>query len=221
MIKAVIFDMDGILINSEPVWFKARKDLFEPLNLEWTWEDQKNTMGVSTQTWVDYMTKKADGKLTPDEILNGIVDRMVNYYEAGEVDAMPGADDAVKYCAGKYKTGVASGSYKKLLYAAIESKGWKKYFEEILSSDDLERGKPAPDIYLEVIKRLEVKPEESVIIEDSADGMRAGVAAGTNIIAVPSEGVKVPGEIKDKVAEVIPTLHEFSSAFERIKDSKK
>ena len=216
MIKAIIFDMDGLLIASEEVWYKARKDMFEPNNIEWTWEDQKNTMGVSTQTWVNYMTDKAGGKFTSEEILNGIADRMLKYYNAGEVDAMPGADEALRYSFEDYKTAVASGSYKKLLYAALGSKDWEKYLNEILSSDDLKKGKPAPDIYLETAKRLGVKPEEAVVLEDSADGMRAGVAAGTHVIAVPSEGVKVPEEIKDKVEEVIPSLNDFVPALERI-----
>ena len=221
MIKAVIFDMDGLLINSEPVWYKARIELFKPHGIEWTWEDQKNTMGVSTQAWVDYMTGKANGKLNSEEILNGVIEKMAGFYKRGEIDIMPGAEEAVQFVNGKYKLGVASGSYKKLLYAALESRGWDKYLDEILSSDDLQRGKPSPDIYLEVSKRLGVYPEEAIVLEDSKDGMKAGIAAGTNVIAVPSEGVTIPEELKDKIAAVLPSLHEFPAALEEINNSGK
>jgi HAD superfamily hydrolase (TIGR01509 family) len=216
MIKAIIFDMDGLLINSEPVWFKARKDLCSTYNINWTWDHQKNNMGVSTRAWVEYMRNLLGDNLSSEEILNGIIDRMVNYYKKGEIELMPYANESLEYCHGKYSIGLASGSYKKLLHTAIETNNWSNYFNHILSSDDMERGKPFPDIYIEIVKRLGVKPEESIVLEDSRDGIIAGVTAGTNVIAVPGKEVEVPKDVLNSASEVINSLKDFPKALDKI-----
>lgn len=210
MIKAVIFDMDGLLIDSEPVWFRAKEDLLKEINYKWTWEDQKNSMGVSTETWVNYVYNFADQKFTKEEVLHGITDRMKTYYKNGEIDLMPGANEALQFSKNNFKVGLASGSYKDLLYGAVKSNNWESIFEEILSSDDMERGKPQPDIYLEVMKRLGVLPEECIVLEDSRDGIKAGVAAGAKVITVPSKDVPVPPEVLDSAYAVIDSLNDFS-----------
>ena len=178
MIKAIIFDMDGLLIDSEPLWLRAKVDFMKKMNDEWTQNDQENTMGVSTQTWVDYVHNKINARLSKEEVLNEIINRMKSYYNNGELELMPGANEALEFARKNYKVGLASGSYKDLLYLAVKSNGWENVFNEILSSDDMERGKPHPDIYLEIMRRLDVTPSESVVLEDSRDGIKAGVAAG-------------------------------------------
>jgi HAD superfamily hydrolase (TIGR01509 family) len=209
MIKAIIFDMDGLLIDSEPIWFRAKVDFMKKFDKEWSWEDQKNTMGVSTQFWVDYVFKKIEGSVSKDEVLSGIIDRMKDYYRRGELELMPGANEALKFARKEFKVGLASGSYKELLEIVVHTNKWNAYFDEILSSDDMERGKPHPDIYLEVMKRLGVDPSESVILEDSRDGMKAGIAAGAKVIAVLSKEVPVPQEVLDSTFAVIDTLHDL------------
>lgn len=209
MIKAIIFDMDGLLIDSEPAWFRARKELLSNLNIEWTWDLQKKTMGVSTTDWVEQLYNLVNGTLTRDELLKDVIDRMIKYYANGEVDLMPGADAALKYAKDNFKVGLASGSYKELLYSAVRVKNWESIFDEILSSDDMKRGKPHPDVYLETAKRLGVLPEACVVLEDSANGIKAGVAAGTKVITVPSKDIQVPQVVLDTAYAVIKSLHEF------------
>ncbi|MGD8779769.1 MAG: HAD family phosphatase [Ignavibacteria bacterium] len=216
MIKAVVFDFDGLLINSEPVWFKAREALFLEYETEWTWEDQKNNMGVSTKTWTKYMEKKLNYRLPPEKITGIIVDKMKQIYTGGDIELKPGAAEAITYCRQKYKTGLASGSHKALLYAALESLNWKNYFDEILSSDDLEKGKPSPLIYIEICKRLQVRPEETVVLEDSKDGMIAGISAGTNVIGIPSNELPVPDDVLSKTKTVLNSLSEFEDYLKKL-----
>ena len=166
-------------------------------------------MGVSTQAWVDYIYNIAEQKLSKDEILIGVTDRMKLYYSKGEIDLMPGAKEALEFASKNYKVGLASGSYKDLLYSAVKINNWENIFEEILSSDDMEKGKPDPDIYLEVIERLGVSPSESVVLEDSRDGIKAGVSAGAFTIAVPGKEVPIPQDVLDSASIVIDNLLEF------------
>jgi HAD superfamily hydrolase (TIGR01509 family) len=218
MIKAIIFDMDGLLIDSEPVWFRAKEELMKEINYKWTWEDQKHSMGVSTETWVNYVYNLADGKFTKEEVLNGIIDRMRQYYRNGEIELMPGANEALEFSKNNFKVGLASGSYKDLLFGAVKSNKWENIFDEILSSDDMERGKPYPDIYLEVMKRLNVLPSESIVLEDSRDGIKAGVAAGAKVITVPSKDVPVPQEVLDSAYAVIDTLNDFPQIVKKLNE---
>lgn len=212
MIKAIIFDMDGLLINSEPIWFRARRELLSSLGYDWTWENQKENMGASTQQWVEYMYHFVEEKLSKENILTGITDRMKIYYSKGEIDLMHGANEALKYANENYIVGLASGSYKDLLYTAIRVNNWENIFQEILSSDDLNRGKPFPDIYLEIMKRLGVYPEECVVLEDSRDGIKAGVSAGAKVIAVPNKDIPVPQDVLDTASAVIESLYNFPEA---------
>ena len=216
MIKAIIFDMDGLLINSEPIWFRAKKELMESLNIEWTWEDQKNSMGVSTDAWTNYLYEKANRTVGKKELRNGVVEKMRKFYESGQLETMSGANEALIFSKENFKVGLASGSYKDLLYSAVKVNKWESFFDEILSSDDLERGKPHPDIYLEVIKRLGVEPHECVVLEDSRDGIKAGVASGAKVIAVPSKEVKVPQEVLDSASMVIETLLTFPESISKL-----
>lgn len=216
MIKAIIFDMDGLLIDSEPIWFRAKQELMKTLNLEWTHEDQIATMGVPTQFWIDYLYKKVNGILTKDELLHGVTDRMINLYKKGEIELMPGVKEALKLAKENYKVGLATGSYKQLMEISLDVNNWRNIFDVILSSDDLERGKPFPDIYLEVMKRLNVKPKESVVLEDSRDGIKAGVAAEANVIAIPSKEVEVPKDVLNSATFVIDSLNEFPEVLNKL-----
>lgn len=209
--------MDGLLINSEPVWFKAKKEFLAEINVGWTWEDQEQSMGVSTQTWVNYLYKKAEKKLSKKEILNGVIEKMKLYYGRGDIEPMPGAKEALQFAKQKFKVGLASGSYKELLYSAVKVNNWDVFFDDILSSDDLESGKPNPEIYLKVINKLGVSPSETVVLEDSRDGIKAGVAAGANVIAVPGKDVPVPKETLNSAAAVIETLFDFPKTIDKFK----
>lgn len=217
MIKAVVFDLDGLLVDSEPVWFRARTEMLSPLGLAWTDGDQKNLMGVSTATWVEYLTKKLDGKMTSEEILEVSLRQMVSYYRAGDVRLMPGAGQALDSCASLYKLGLASGSPLMLIDAALDGAQWRHFFSEVLSSDEVERGKPSPDVYLEVMRRMGVAAEETAVVEDSGNGILAGKAAGAKVVAVPNPQLLPAAEALHKADAVIESLHDLCRIIETIK----
>lgn len=216
MIEAVIFDMDGLLVDSEPEWFRARVDFLQQHGVTWSAADQLAMAGVHTDVWVEALHDKLSGVLTSEQVLEEIVSRMAGYYERGEVPILPGAPEAVVSCAGRYRVGLASGSPQRLIDACLAGAGWTTYFECLISSDELEHGKPAPDVYLEIMRRMELDPGTTAVIEDSGAGIRSGKAAGTRVAAVPNKHTD-PGPAVLELADIcIGTLHELPGALTEI-----
>jgi len=214
VIQAVIFDMDGLLVDSEPIWFRARRELLARFGKSWTDSDQEPLMGVSTAIWVDYVTEKLGGAMRPDDVLKSIMDIMVAAYEGGDVPVLPGANEALEHCIGKHRVGLASGSPKSLINAALAGAGWQTSFEQVISSDECDRGKPAPDVYLEIMRRMDLDPETTAVVEDSAAGIRAGKAANAKVVAVP-RGFTSPDNEAILLADVrLESLHALPGALE-------
>ena len=214
MIEAVVFDLDGLLVDSELIWHRVRRDLFRKYHAVWRDEDQALMMGVSTAHWSHYMADKLQHKLTPAQIREAVTAAMAACYRAGEVPLLPGADEAVRYCAGHLRTGLASGSPLRLIDAAIAGSGWQSCFRQIVSSDEVGRGKPAPDVYLEVCQRLQVDPSETLVFEDSGAGIRAARAAGVRVIAVPNRDMPPSPEILRMADLNLVSLAGYAEAME-------
>lgn len=209
MIEAIIFDMDGLLVDSEPVWDKARKGMAEEAGKDWNKDDHQVVMGVSTQAWVDYMIKRLELTLSPQEVQDQIIARMIQLYQAG-IPYFPGAVEAVQTAAQHYPTALASGSHSALIEVVAADAAMRGQFQVILSADEVGAGKPAPDVYLETAKRLGVKPGNCVCLEDSGNGIVAGHRAGMKVIAVPDPRFP-PAPEKLNLADVIlQSLLEFS-----------
>lgn len=209
MIEAVIFDMDGLLVDSEPVWDKARRGMAEEVGKDWNEADHQAVMGVSTQAWADYMINRLELSLSPQEVQDQIIVRMLALYQTG-IPYFPGAVEAVKLAAQHYPTALASGSHRALIDAVAADAALRGQFRIILSADEVGAGKPAPDVYLETAKRLEVKPEHCVCLEDSGNGILAGHRAGMRVIAVPDPRFP-PAPDKLALADLIlPSLSGFS-----------
>jgi HAD superfamily hydrolase (TIGR01509 family) len=209
MIEAVVFDMDGLLVDSEPLWQNARVEAFEPGELRWTDADQERVMGQSTRGWALMIADKLDHKYSLEEIIDQVIGQMVEYYHQ-RVPLLPGAREVIELLKGRYRLGLASGAPYRLLNAVLESAGWTDTFAEVLSSDDLQHGKPAPDIYLEITRRFGVRAENIAVFEDSANGILAAHAAANRVIAVPSYYYKPPADVLQKAALVLPTLSDFT-----------
>ena len=214
MIEAVIFDMDGLLVDSEPAWFRARVDLVQQHGATWSAADQLSMAGVHTDVWVQAVHGKLGGALSKEEVLGDNVTRMVGYYEAGEVPILPGATEAITACAERYRVGLASGSPQRLIEACLQGAGWSGYFECWISGDELEHGKPAPDIYFEIMRRMQLDRGTTAVVEDSGAGIKSGKAAGTNVVAVPNQHTNPGSEVLALADACIPTLHELPGVLE-------
>lgn len=212
MISAVIFDMDGVLVDSEPAWCRARVDLLERHGRTWTATDQVAMAGVHTDVWVTALHDKLDGQLRREQVLEAIIGRMAGYYEAGEVPIMPGADEAIAACADRYRVGLASGSPMRLIEACLSGAGWRDSFEALISSDELEHGKPAPDVYLELMRRMKLDPATTAVVEDSAAGIRSARAAGTRVVAVPDPNTDPGPDVLGLAAARIDSLRDLVAA---------
>jgi HAD superfamily hydrolase (TIGR01509 family) len=203
MIEAVIFDMDGLLVDSEPYWDKARRQIAVEAGKEWHEDDHRACMGVSTLDWANYMLD-----MSPQEVQDRVIGKILEFYARG-IPYMPGAEEAVALAARRYPTGLASGSHRRLIEAVIDDPPMRGKFQVVVCSDDVPAGKPAPDVYLEVARRLGVVPERCLCLEDSASGILAGRAAGMQVIAVPDERFMPALEVLRQADVVLPSLTEF------------
>jgi HAD superfamily hydrolase (TIGR01509 family) len=219
MLTAVIFDLDGLLMDTEPVWHQARIDLFKRFGLTWTKEDQERCMGVSTSAWVNAMVEKLGGRLSPSAVLEEILSRMAESYAKGDVQILPGARLALEFTSTRFRLGLASGSPRRLIDAALAGAKWTVYFQEVLSSDDVRSGKPKPDVYVEIMRRIRVRADETVVVEDSGNGILAGLAAGAKVVAVPNRFMRPSADILDKATAVIGSLEHLSEALARLERS--
>ncbi len=208
MIEAVIFDMDGLLIDSEPVWDKARSLMAAEAGKTWNKDDHKAVMGVSTNEWVAYMIERLELEMAPEAVEQHIVAQMVALYKE-QIPYLPGAVAAVRLSATHHVTGLASGSPRGLIDTVTGDEALDGKFRVIVSGDQVAHGKPEPDIYLATAGQMGVKPENCVCVEDSGNGILAGKNAGMKVIAVPDPRYAPPAEKLNLADVTIASLADF------------
>jgi HAD superfamily hydrolase (TIGR01509 family) len=185
-IEAVVFDMDGVLVDTEQLWDEVREALTEEWGGRYTPEAQEAMMGMSSPEWSRYLHEVVGLREPPEVIRDEVVRRMLARYET-DLPVVPGAVEAVRRLAGDgFRLAVASSSNRELIDAVLDRLELTSAFQVTVSSEEVARGKPAPDVYLEAARRLGVPPSACVAIEDSASGIRAAHAAGMRVIAYPN-----------------------------------
>jgi HAD superfamily hydrolase (TIGR01509 family) len=214
MIAAIIFDMDGLLVDSEPCWDAARRLMAEEAGKTWSAADHQACMGVDTLTWARYMIGRLELKLSAEEVIDRIVGTMLDIYGRG-IPYMPGAVDAVALAAAHYPVGLASGSHRSLIDAVTADAALKGKLQAVVCADEVPAGKPAPDVYLAAARLLDVPPANCICLEDSGSGILSGVAAGMRVIAVPDPRFTPPPQILAQAARVLPDLCAFDLAVVR------
>ncbi len=185
MIEAVVFDLDGILVDSEHVWDEVRQELAEERGGRWHEEASRDMMGMSSPEWSRYMHDVIGLTEPPEEINAEVVRRMEVVYRE-RLPLIPGAVEAVERLAARWPLGLASSSNRELIDFVLEVSGLGRLFRATVSSEEVPRGKPAPDVYLEAARRLGVEAERCAAVEDSENGILSAKAAGMRTIAIPN-----------------------------------
>jgi HAD superfamily hydrolase (TIGR01509 family) len=201
VIEAVIFDLDGVLLDSEQLWDEAREQLARERGGRWHEKAQRDMMGMSSLEWSRYMRETIGLPEAPEEISREVVRRLAQLYRE-RLPVAHGAREAVERLAERWPLGLASSSNRALIDLALELLGVAHFFSATVSSEEVARGKPAADVYLEAAHRLGADPTHAAAIEDSENGIRAAKAAGMRVIAIPNEHFP-PGEEALAQADVV------------------
>ena len=201
VIEAVVFDMDGVLIDSEPVWERVRRKFVADHGGRWAEDAQDRMMGMSTAEWSAYMSEDFGLRLPPAQVAELVIAAMAAEYQA-HLPLLPGAVEAVRSLSARWPLAVASSAPKSLIEAVLDASALRPAFAAAVSSEEVTRGKPAPDVYLEATRRLGVPPAASAAVEDSTNGLRSAAAAGLTVIAVPRPEYP-PAEDAIKQARVV------------------
>jgi HAD superfamily hydrolase (TIGR01509 family) len=183
--EAVIFDLDGVLLDSEGLWDRARREVVDEQGGQWRDGATTAMQGMSSGEWARYLHDVLGVSLAQDRIVDLVVDRLFDSYR-DNLPLMPGAMEVLDRFGARWPLGLASSSNRIVIDRVLVVAGWQNAFQVTVSSEEVHRGKPAPDVYLEAARRLGRSPLRCVAIEDSANGIQAGVAAGLQVVAVPN-----------------------------------
>ncbi len=209
MTAAVVFDLDGVLLDSEQVWNQAKEELVHERGGTWRDEAPHDMMGMSSLEWSAYLHDELGVDLDPGAISDAVVARLEEIYRE-RLPLLEGAAEAVERLAERWPLGLASSSNREIIDLFLELSGLGRFFQVTLSSEEVARGKPYPDVYLEAARRLGADPAACVAVEDSSNGIKAARAAGIAVIALPNPHYP-PGEEELSGAEVqIGSLHELT-----------
>jgi HAD superfamily hydrolase (TIGR01509 family) len=205
--RAVVFDMDGLLLETEVLWQRAERRLFARHGAEFTFEDKLTVMGTSAAFTGEFFARRLGYRQDRAASLIHEVTELMHEELQARVDGRPGAAELVARLRGRVPLGLASNSPRYLVDAALQSAGFADAFDAIVSSDDVARHKPAPDLYLLACERLGVAPRDALALEDTASGIAAAKAAGLTCIAVPQfaeTDVSAADRVIDSLEELLP-----------------
>jgi HAD superfamily hydrolase (TIGR01509 family) len=208
LITAVVFDLDGVIVDSEQVWDEVREDYVRETGGTYTDESARDMMGMSSPEWSRYMAEALRVPGTPEEINAAIVERMLARY--GEAPPLlPGAVEAVRRIGAWVPLAIASSSNRELIDVVLRASGLAADFGVTVSSEEVPRGKPSPDVYLEAARRLGVDPARCGAVEDSHNGIRSAKAAGMVVVAVPNPHYPPDDEALGLADVVVPSIDEL------------
>jgi HAD superfamily hydrolase (TIGR01509 family) len=210
-ITAVVFDLDGVLLDSEQLWDAVREDLARERGGRWHDRAQADMMGMSSPEWSRYMHDVIGLTESPDEINAEVVRRLLTRYREF-LPLVDGAVEAVERLSARWPLGLASSSNREVIDAVLDAAGIAERFTATVSSEEVARGKPAPDVYLEAARRLGVEPTQCVAIEDSRNGIRSANAAGMRVLAIPNAHFPPSKDTLASADAIVASLDELTVA---------
>jgi HAD superfamily hydrolase (TIGR01509 family) len=210
-IEAVIFDMDGVILDSETAWHEVRRDFVAEHGGSWTEDDQRAVMGANSVQWAEHIRRRFGVPLATEEVVDRVVQRLGARFSR-KLPLLPGAVEAVQRMATRYPLGLASSSPRGVIDLVLQASGLSGCFRAWISSDEVQGGKPRPDVYLAACKLVGVQPANAAAVEDSANGLRAAHAAGLAVVAVPNaafppepEALELADLVIARVADLDPS----------------
>jgi HAD superfamily hydrolase (TIGR01509 family) len=215
MIDAVVFDLDGVLIDSEPVWEEVRRAYVAERNGRWLPDSQQRLMGMSTGEWARYLAEELGVGESPAAVANAVIGRMAQRYATG-LPLLPGAVEVVRRVAARWPLGLASSSPRELIDEVLKATGLVSVFSATCSTEEVDRGKPSPDVYLAVADRLNVAASNCAAIEDSSNGLRSAASAGMTVIAIPRPSYPPDDSALALAAQVLSGLDELPAVLHRL-----
>ena len=210
MIAAVIFDLDGVLLDSEGAWDAARRELVRERGGTWKESATREMLGMSSPEWSRYVADELGVDLSPEEISAQLLERLLDQYRR-RLPLIPGATEAVERLAAKWPLGLASSSNRGAIDLVLAESGLDRYFKVSVSSEEVGAGKPAPDVYLEAARQVNASPGDCVAIEDSENGIRSAHAAGMRVIAIPNHEFPPPENALGVADQVVDSLDELTT----------
>jgi HAD superfamily hydrolase (TIGR01509 family) len=209
VIEAVIFDLDGVIVDSEHVWDEVRASYTRESGGRYTDSATRDMMGMSSPEWSAYMASQLGVPGTPEEINAAVVERMLARYGAAP-PLIPDAVDAVRAIAQHWPVAIASSSNRELIDVVLTAAGLVDAVRVAVSSEEVDRGKPAPDVYLEAARRLGVEPSRCAAVEDSHNGIRSAKAAGMRVVAIPNQHFPPDADALAQADVVIASVAELT-----------
>jgi HAD superfamily hydrolase (TIGR01509 family) len=209
-VEAVVFDLDGVIVDSEHLWDEVREELARERGGRWHERAQADMMGMSAPEWSRYMHDVVGLSESPAEIDELVVEGMLERY-AERLPLIDGAVDAVVRVAESFRLALASSSNRRVIDAVLDAAGIASSFEATVSSEEVGRGKPAPDVFLEAARRLDLPPDRCAAVEDSGNGIRAAHAAGMRVVAIPNRRYPPPEDALARADVVLASVRELDS----------
>ena len=209
MIRAVVFDLDGVLLDSERLWDQARREVAIGHGAHWRADATAAMLGMSSVEWSQYMRDTLGVDLAPDRIVELVVAGLLEQYRR-RLPLIPGAVAAVQRIGRRWPLALASSAGRPVIDAVLAIAGLQHEFQATVSSEEVPRGKPAPDVYLEAARRLGQPPRACAAVEDSANGIRSALAAGLHVVAVPNPDYPPPAGVLAEAQIVLRSLAELT-----------
>ncbi|MGH3771444.1 MAG: HAD family hydrolase [Pseudonocardiaceae bacterium] len=201
VVHAVVFDLDGVLVDSEELWDAVRRGVAAEAGRPWPAAATRAMQGMSTAEWSAYLTDAVGVAAEPDEVAATVIDRMAAQYDA-RLPLLPGAVEVVERLGRRWPLGLASSSPRRLIDTVVASAGLARWFQISVSTEEVAAGKPSPVVYQTVVQRLGVDPARAIAIEDSSNGLRSAATAGLGVLAVPNTAFP-PAEDALALADVV------------------